>query len=317
MAFYALSAWRTTMQNELPNGANLNATVMSEALRNAVAYCGTWVRDVQRADFVGDGFTFRFALPGVDVELAPADQQETPISFNTAGIAAPTATATITASGAASTFVAGLHYGSYALTTPLGQTPIIATYSSVTTTTGQNIVFPAITLPTGATGVNYYVSPGPLNADIRLAGTGTGTLKTFTAPPLATAARPFAAYQPLVATYAPVRDVEQDIAVDGTATVGTATLTMTTVPALGARFRVVYTCAPAVPQADTDIIRVPEQIFREAAVMACANRYAYLHESGDQTMWLSLFDRADALVMDMQKKDLPRLRPRPRIVEEV
>ena len=304
------------MQNILPNGANLAATVMNEGLRNAVAYCGTWLKDTVRVDFVGDGVTQRFLLAGDGCELAPGDQQETPSDLGTAGVAAPTIAAPATASGSGSTFLAGLHYNGYSFGTVLGETTLITPYQSLTLTAGQNMVFPVITLPTNDTVVYYYCSPGPMNADLRQAGSSTtGLAKTITAPPSATGTRPFVNYQPLFSTYAPIRDLEQDIGLDGTASVGNATLTLTTAPALGDRFRVVYTRVPIVPVADTDLIRLPEQVFREAAIMACAKAYAFLHESGDTTAWLSLFDRSDAFVMDMQKKDLPRLRPRPRIVE--
>jgi hypothetical protein len=212
--------------------------------------------------------------------------------------------------------VGGLYYGTYSASTARGETPIVQPYQSVRITSGQNIVFAALSLPTNVTGINYYVSKSALDPDIQLAGTGAGALKTITAPPITTSQRPFADYQPLIATYAPIRDLEQDIAVDGTPSVGNACLTLTAAPALGDRFRVVYTRAPALPITDTDIIRVPEQMFREAAIAMCAKAYAFLHESGDSTAWLSLFDRSDAFLQDIQKKDLPRLRPRPRIVAE-
>lgn len=317
MAFYTLSQWRTTLAAELPNGANLAVTVMNEGIRNAVAYCGTWLRDIKRVDFVGDGVTQRFLLPGVDCALVAADQQETPSDLNTAGVLPPTTPAPPTASGSGSTFLAGMHYGAYSFGTILGETPMIVPYSALVVAAGQNVVFPVIAMLANVTTIFYYLSPGPMNADVRQAGSSTtGGTKTFTAPPPTTAARPFANYVPVFSTYAPIRNLEQDINVDGTPLVGSATLTLTTPPALGDRFRVVYECAPAIPQADSDIIRLPEQVFREAAVAMTAKAFAYLHESGDTTAWGSLFERSDAFLMDMQRKDVPRLRPRPRIVEE-
>lgn len=314
MVFYTLAGLRGDLVAELPGGVGgaAQTTYLNQAIRDAVAYAGTWVKDTARLDFVGDGVTRRFALVGVDCDLADAAYQEAPVGLNTAAIAGPTVAPALTASGSGSTFTAGTWYVGYEFTDGLGRTNVSA-IASIALAAGQNIVTAALTLPAGITGVKWYVAPAAQNPDIQLAATvASGATQTFTGPPSASAGRPLKDFIGLF-TYNPSTQLEQDVAVDGTAAVGTATLTLGTAPALHDRFRAVYTCKPALPSLDTDTIRVAEQTIRVVALMFAHRTLAYVHESGDTTQHLDAYQKLDLLVQDMQKKTPSRPRPRPRM----
>ncbi|HET6382721.1 MAG TPA: hypothetical protein VFJ58_04950 [Armatimonadota bacterium] len=74
-----------------------------------------------------------------------------------AALADATTAPTITPTGTGSAFLAGTYNVGYTFVNAIGETRL-STTAAVTLTTGQNIQIGAITLPTGATGVRYYVS---------------------------------------------------------------------------------------------------------------------------------------------------------------
>lgn len=319
MTYYTRSSLRTTLTNELPSGIGgaSATTYLNEAIADAVAYAGTFVRDVQKVDFVGDGITRRFALTGTNCILLDRPYQETPVGVGTAGVTAASTAPTLTATAGGS-LSAGLYYVSYAYTTGLGQT-VDSTPAAITVTANQEIVTSAITLPVGSltqpavTGLKWYMSPSPGSADIQLAATAAnGNAQTFTTAPSSSAGRPLRNYTEMW-TYQPQTPLEQDIGTDLSATVDTATLVLGTAPALHARFRVAYECAPAIPTQDSDTIRVPPQIIRVVALMFAHRTFAYVHQSGDTTQHLDAYQKLDLLVQDLQKKASPRPKQRPRM----
>ncbi|MCA1596592.1 MAG: hypothetical protein LC772_09250, partial [Chloroflexi bacterium] len=100
-----------------------------------------------------------------------------------AALAAPSGAPSPSASGTGSGFVAGQYSVAQSYTNAVGETTV-GPSATVTLTAGQNIVVAANTLPTGASGTNYYVSIAPGSSVLgKAASSSSGAQQTITAPP--------------------------------------------------------------------------------------------------------------------------------------
>lgn len=84
---------------------------------------------------------------------------------------------------------AGTYYAETTFTNPWGETTG-STETSITITEGQAIQVSSITLPVGATGVNYYLSTSPGSTSVAFDVSGTGEQVTLTALPAVTTQTP-------------------------------------------------------------------------------------------------------------------------------
>lgn len=91
-----------------------------------------------------------------------------------APLADPVTAPTLTASGSGSTLLAGSYAVAYSAVNDEGET-LLSKYKQVTLTAGQDLVISTISLPTGATSINWYVSPEPGSLQLRYAKTTDGT----------------------------------------------------------------------------------------------------------------------------------------------
>jgi hypothetical protein len=288
-----------------------------------VGYAGTWLRDVQRLDFVGNSVQKRFLLPGVDARLCDAARQETPTGLATAlALVAPTAAPSVTVLGSGGSIAPGRYYLAVAYTeTVVGATAYTApsAYTTVDVSTSSSRLSLTWSAPSTGTsptaGSEIYLSPSIGNPDIvqSTSTSGATASATISTLPAASNARPLKDYTALFTTYTPFPNLEQDIGVDGTASVGNATLQVTTAPTLGDRFRVVYDRKPAIPTQDADTIYVEQGEIRVIALMFAAAKCIALAEGGDTTLLNSIYATAQATVMDMQRKATPVLPMRPRL----
>lgn len=120
------------------------------------------------------------AVPGVaDVEITAPTASLPGVPDIVPPSTAPALSAVTPSS--ATTFPAGTYTVGYTFTNPWGETPISPT-ATVTLTAGQAISVGAITLPFGATGVNYYVSQAG-GTTLYLDGNSLGSATTITTPP--------------------------------------------------------------------------------------------------------------------------------------
>ncbi len=106
-------------------------------------------------------------------------------TFVTNPISAPV----LTAISGSTSFAAGTYLVGYTYANSAGQT-LISQTASVTLTAGEQIQVSAITLPAGATSVNYYLSIGAGSSTLAYDANGTGTQIDLTALPLSGAASP-------------------------------------------------------------------------------------------------------------------------------
>ncbi len=127
------------------------------------------------------------AVPGVgDVSITSPSANLPAIPYVTVPTSAPTLTAaTVTPS---TSLAAGSYDVAYTWTNPWGETTA-STSGTVTITAGQAIEVAALSLPVGATGVNYYLSAeGGTSVTFDIAGTGAQI--NLTAEPSSGAASP-------------------------------------------------------------------------------------------------------------------------------
>ncbi len=328
MTFDTRASLRAWLVGQLPANAGgaAQATILNTAIADAVGYIGAWVRDTARDDFVGDGLSKRFLLTGADCQLADEAYQETPTQVATCTtLSAPTAAPTATVLPSGGTIPAGLYYAAVAYTATIGGVTCVTAPTAYTgpivVPSGSSRITLAWTPPNTATdptaGTQVYLSTGSGVADIRAAAATSGSTATATISslPATSAARPLADYRPLYASYNPLRRIEQDTALDGTANVGTAVLTVTTAPALGDRFRVVYDRRPALPAQDTDTIRVEAGIMRQVALVFALEKLMANQEAGDTTALGALAQMADAKLTQIESFAAPCQARRPRVLD--
>lgn len=122
-------------------------------------------------------------------------------AYSSTLLASPSAAPTLSASGTGSQFAGALYFVAYSYTNSVGETTLSPT-ASITPTAGQNIVVAAITLPTGATGLRFYVSEaGGSSNDLRFVAAQTGGAQaTLTGPPAAGAPLPLSTATATAAT---------------------------------------------------------------------------------------------------------------------
>lgn len=103
----------------------------------------------------------------------------------------PTVAPTLTAvtPGTATSLAAGTYTSGYAWTNSAGQT-LISPTATVTIAAGQEIQVSALTLPTGATAVDYYLSTSANGSTLAFDASGTGAQIELTALPAIGAASP-------------------------------------------------------------------------------------------------------------------------------
>lgn len=111
-------------------------------------------------------------------------------------VSAPTTAPTLTATtvSPATAFPAGTYTVGYTFADPITGAPgeqetSLSPTATVTLTAGQAISVSAITLPTGATTVNYYVSQAG-GTTVYFTANGNGSAITLTTPPVSTAPTP-------------------------------------------------------------------------------------------------------------------------------
>jgi len=268
------------------------------------------IRETATFDAIGDGFTTRFSLLGRDVQLAVINEQDTPTGVNTAGQVGPSLAPTLSAA-AGGTLAAGKYYVAISYYTTLGETQI-SPYATITLTDNQKITVTAITIPAGVIGVEYYLSLFPSSADIRATQySTTGLAQDLTTLPPDTANTPLVDFTSLQ-SLAPNLNLEPGFGVDGKANVNVTTITFGTAPTLGQRIRISYTRRAIMPTLDTDIVGLPNDFLRVAVPMHMHKNLAANHVGGDATRHLALFDKYDAMLMDLKAKRT--VRPLPRIV---
>jgi hypothetical protein len=281
------------------------------------------MRETVRTDFVGNGVEKRFALSGVDCRLKDAAEQETPVGLATAvSLVAPSAAPALTVLASGGSIAAGIYYLAVAYTETVGSgtgyTAPSALATVIVPSGSVNRIQATWTAPSTATsptaGSELYCSPSSSNADIvqAAATSGSTATATLTALPVSTV-RPLVDYKTLFPTYNPLPSLEQDIAVDGTASVGTATLNLTTAPSLFDRFRVVYDRKPAIPVNDGDTVAIEQGEIRLVALMFAASKCLAMAEVGDSTLLNAIYQTANAAVTQMQRMATPVLRARPRL----
>ena len=127
------------------------------------------------------------AVPGVgDVSITSPSANLPAIPYVAVPTSAPTLTATTVTPS--TSLAAGTYDVAYTWTNPWGETTA-STSGTVTITAGQAIEVAALTLPVGATGVNYYLSAtGGTSVTFDIAGTGAQI--NLTAEPSSGAASP-------------------------------------------------------------------------------------------------------------------------------
>ncbi len=101
----------------------------------------------------------------------------------------PTITPTLTAIAGSTALTAGTYTVGYTFTTPWGET-LVSPTATVTITAGQAIQVSAITLPFGASGINYYLSIVAGSSTIAYDGNGTGAQISLTALPVSSTVIP-------------------------------------------------------------------------------------------------------------------------------
>jgi hypothetical protein len=127
------------------------------------------------------------AVPGVsDTQIISPTTPLPAIPY----VTAPTAAPALTAITGTTNFTAATYTVGYTFTNPWGETTVSST-ATVALTAGQAIQVGGITLPTGATGINYYVSDGGGTA-IYLDGSSAGAQTTISALPTSATVPPTA-----------------------------------------------------------------------------------------------------------------------------
>lgn len=106
-----------------------------------------------------------------------------------APLANPVAAPTVVASGSGHPTVAGAYRFNYSFVNDRGQT-LLSPTTAVTITAGQGFAITTVSLPAGATAINWYVETGPVSEHSRLHTTNNGTGFTVTAVPLLDATLP-------------------------------------------------------------------------------------------------------------------------------
>lgn len=92
---------------------------------------------------------------------------------HTAPLANPTTAPTLAASGSSSDLAAGTYSVGYSVTNDVGET-LLSKFKRITITDGQTITVSSVTLPTGATGLNWYISPEADSPLLRYFGSTDG-----------------------------------------------------------------------------------------------------------------------------------------------
>lgn len=105
-----------------------------------------------------------------------------------AAVAAPTTAPTLAHSAASTSLGAGTYTVEYSYKNADGETTV-GPSATVTISAGDNIGVTAAALPSGATGINVYISQAPGDA-VNLKRAGTSASNTFTATAPATGAAP-------------------------------------------------------------------------------------------------------------------------------
>jgi len=143
---------------------------------------------------IEQGFSFAtfvnaiMAVAGVaDVVVSSPAASLPGVPYVTAPSAAPTLTAVTPTSS--TNLAAGTYYVQYTFINAWGETTA-SPQGSVTLTAGQEIQVSAITLPVGATGVNYYLSTAAGSTTTALAANGNGGQIDLTTLPASGAANP-------------------------------------------------------------------------------------------------------------------------------
>ena len=119
-----------------------------------------------------------------DVQITSPTQSQPSTPY----LAVPSAP-TISAVSGSTSLAAGTYYVSVTYTNEWGETTA-SSQSSVTLTAGQAIQVSAITLPSGASGINYYLSTSAGSTTVALDASGTGALVNLTALPATGAKNP-------------------------------------------------------------------------------------------------------------------------------
>lgn len=142
--------------------------------------------DIEQSFQLGAFIRALVAVPGVaDVDVT----SPTATLPGVPNVANPTTAPVLTAVSGSTGLVAGTYYVSYTFTNAWGET-LASPQSSVTITAGQAIQVGAISLPFGATGVNYYLSTAAGLTTVAYDAAGTGAQINLTALPASGANNP-------------------------------------------------------------------------------------------------------------------------------
>jgi hypothetical protein len=308
----SISGLLTMLQSEIPSGVQTGtfATVATQAISDAITYAQQRLRERVDAEFWGDGVTTRFPLTGRQVRLLKPDAWATPVSLNTAGIAAPSAAATYTADTGGS-LPAGAYLACYAYETPLGVTPPTSPVATTVAASGK-ITRGALTPPAGAT-VADYLSVAAGAGELRRVGTGgSGAALALSAVPLAAAPHAQVDFADLSTLAPDVEHTEGGIAADGSTSATVTTLTVANAPDAGARFRVPYTRLPLIPADTSATIGLDDDILRLGARAHMCAALAMNVPSGDATDWAGMaklfFQQLDNLIAGSSGRRPPRVR---------
>jgi hypothetical protein len=139
---------------------------------------------------INDGVSLTLLLSAIVKVPGVSDAQlSTPTTAltGTPNIVDPTAAPTLTAESGSTSLAAGTYYVSYAYVGQWGTTAASPT-QNVTITAGQSIQVSALTLPTGATSIYYYLSQAAGSTTVLYDAQGTGSVITLTALPASGAA---------------------------------------------------------------------------------------------------------------------------------
>lgn len=113
---------------------------------------------------------------------------DAPLEFTTSEkISDPVTAPTLAASGTATAFLAGTYAVGYSWVNESGET-LLSPFKSITITATQQIDISTVTLPTGATSVNWFVSPSANSRKLRFIEQNDGTGFSITTLPLLSAA---------------------------------------------------------------------------------------------------------------------------------
>ena len=294
---------RTFVDNSVPGTAPNYTTVRDEAIKLAVALASPDFREELYQEFTAkDGTTTRYALVGRDIEVKVTPETPTATGINTAGVPAPTTLPSLSALPSGGTLAAGLYYWGYCYTTARGDTQM-SPLASVTVAGSGRITRGVVALPANVTGIKDFLSTEPLDADVRLNGSGavSGAAVTVTAAATVGGPSPFVDHTPLT-SFLPLVTLEEGVDVDGSANPLVTTLTLATAPAAGNRFRVWYTRKPLVPANANDTIALPDEWIKNAALFYVCQLLGLSHESGDATRFAQVAAALDPVIVDLKTR---------------